>query len=81
MKQKKIQELAADISKLVRQMQPVIEKAEALGIFTNDRELLECPNCGMKMYLNTSQKYFAESLDRASAVSFCRWSLVNNESR
>jgi len=48
MKQKEIQALADDIGKLVRRMQPMIEKAEALGIFTNDRELLECPNCGLK---------------------------------
>ena len=48
MKQKKIQELAADIGKLVRRVQPVLKKAEALGIFLGDRELLECPNCGLK---------------------------------
>ena len=56
MKKKKIQELAADISKLVRHMQPVIEKAEALGIFTHDRELLECQNCGLKEDVRTSDQ-------------------------
>jgi len=48
MKQKNIREPAADIGRIVRRMQPVMDKAEALGIFTNDRELLECPNCGLK---------------------------------
>lgn len=47
-KQNKIQELAADIDKLVRRMQPVLEKAEELGIFTKDRNLLHCLNCGLK---------------------------------
>jgi hypothetical protein len=47
-KQNTIQSLAADIGKLVRRLQPVLKKAEALGIFLGDRELLECLNCGLK---------------------------------
>ncbi len=38
MKQKKVQALAADIGNLVRRMQPVIEKAEALGLFTHGQK-------------------------------------------
>lgn len=47
-KQNNYQTLVEDIGRLVRQMQPVLEKAEALGIFTHDRDLLECLNCGLK---------------------------------
>jgi len=31
----------------VRQLEQVKQQARALGIFTNDRELLECPSCGL----------------------------------
>ena len=48
MKKDNVQELAAEIGRVVQTMQPVIDKAEALGIFSGDRELLECPNCGLK---------------------------------
>ena len=32
---------------LARHLVDVKQRAEALGIFTDDRELLECPNCGL----------------------------------
>jgi len=32
---------------LSRQLEQVKAQARALGIFTDDRELLECPNCGL----------------------------------
>lgn len=32
---------------LVRQLEQLKRQARALGIFTNDRELLECPSCGL----------------------------------
>ncbi len=31
----------------VRQLEQVKRQARALGMFTDDRELLECPNCGL----------------------------------
>ena len=31
----------------VRQLAQAKQQARALGIFTDDRELLECPNCGL----------------------------------
>jgi hypothetical protein len=31
----------------VRQLEQAKQQARALGIFTNDRELLECPSCGL----------------------------------
>jgi hypothetical protein len=31
----------------VRQLEQAKQQARALGIFTDDRELLECPNCGL----------------------------------
>ena len=32
---------------VVRQLEQVKQRARALGIFTDDRELLECPKCGL----------------------------------
>lgn len=32
---------------LAQHLVDVKQRAEALGIFTDDRELLECPNCGL----------------------------------
>jgi len=35
------------LTTLTRQLKQVKAQARALGIFTDDRELLECPNCGL----------------------------------
>lgn len=35
------------LTELVRQLEQVKRQARALGIFTNDRELLACPACGL----------------------------------
>lgn len=39
--------LCAAIIPLVKQLAAVQKQAKALGLFTNDRELLECPHCGL----------------------------------
>ena len=31
----------------IRQLEQVKRQARSLGIFTNDRELMECPSCGL----------------------------------
>lgn len=36
-----------DLLELARQLAQVRQQASALGIFTGDRELLECPSCGL----------------------------------
>ena len=36
-----------DLIALARQLEQVKHQARALGIFTNDRELLECSSCGL----------------------------------
>ena len=35
------------LTALVRQLEQVQRQARALGMFTDDRELLECPSCGL----------------------------------
>jgi Zn finger protein HypA/HybF involved in hydrogenase expression len=40
--------LLAGLSDLARQLQHVKAEAAQLGIFTDDRELLECSKCGLK---------------------------------
>ena len=35
------------LTTLTRQLEQVKAQARTLGIFTDDRELLECPNCGL----------------------------------
>jgi len=39
--------LVDDLIPLVREIQRLKERARALGMFTDDRELLECPRCGL----------------------------------
>jgi rubredoxin len=36
-----------ELRALFRQLQKAQEKARSLGIFIDDRELLECPECGL----------------------------------
>lgn len=35
------------LTTLARRLEQVKAQVRALGIFTDDRELLECPNCGL----------------------------------
>ena len=37
----------AKLHELARQLSDMQKRAKALGVFTNDRELLECPRCGL----------------------------------
>ena len=36
-----------ELVELLRKLAKVKAQARAIGIFTDDRELLECPNCGL----------------------------------
>jgi len=36
-----------NLATVVRELEWVKNQAKALGIFTNDRELIECPSCGL----------------------------------
>ena len=42
-----MRELVKSVGRIVAQVRDVREQAEALGIFWADRELLECPSCGL----------------------------------
>jgi hypothetical protein len=37
-----------ELDELAEGLQSLKKQAQDLGIFTNDRELLECPKCGLK---------------------------------
>jgi len=39
--------LVDDLIPLVRDLERIKQQARALGMFTDDRELLECPRCGL----------------------------------
>ena len=49
MKSKKSQDskLISNIRPIARELMRIKKQAEALGIFTNDRELLECTGCDL----------------------------------
>ena len=79
MTQKRIQELTEEIGKLVRRMQPLIEKAEALGIFTGDRELLECSNCGLKEDVLTTGQLITYRGDAVRPDSGLRFIEMDND--
>ena len=54
--------VAGDLAELCRQLEQVKQRAEALGIFTDDRELLECPNCGLRE-ASVVRKFFTTAAD------------------
>jgi len=41
-------ELLKEIKPVAEQLQTLQEQAERLGVFTGDRELLECAECGLE---------------------------------
>ncbi len=41
------QKLAGNIARLAEELTHIKKQAVQLGMFTNDRELLECPKCGL----------------------------------
>ena len=47
-KRNDISSLVSKIRPLVRELIRLKKKAEALGLFTDDRELLECSGCDLK---------------------------------
>jgi len=44
---KQFDDLLHNISKLANDLSTAQRQAEALGVFTSERELLECPDCGL----------------------------------
>lgn len=44
---KRGQALSGNVARLAQELSRVKEQAAKLGVFTNDRELLECPKCGL----------------------------------
>lgn len=46
-KQNKVSHLTSDLLPLVRELSRVKKQAESLGLFTHDRELLECSECDL----------------------------------
>ncbi|NUM50925.1 MAG: hypothetical protein HUU48_07385 [Flavobacteriales bacterium] len=52
------------IVKLASEIQKIQKQAKALGIFINDRELIECQNCGLLEDVQSNGKlitYFKEN--------------------
>ena len=43
----RVENLTNAISSLIAQFGDIHQKTKELGIFTNDRELLQCPRCGL----------------------------------
>lgn len=65
--------LAADIGKLIRAFAPIVREAEALGIFTDARELLECTCCGLKENVLISGRlitYRGEDVEKDTGLRF-----------
>lgn len=47
-----------ELRSLWRRLAALQGRAEALGIFTADRELLECPGCGLKEDVDATGRLF-----------------------
>ena len=39
--------LKSELRRLAEELESLKRRAKALGVFTNDRELLDCPHCGL----------------------------------
>ncbi len=62
-----------DLRQLVAEAAALEAKARALGLFANDRELLECPSCGLMENIACGGRLFTcrpESLDDATGLRF-----------
>jgi len=58
-------DLVAGISSLARQFRDAEQRARELGIFTNDRELLQCSGCGLSEDVAFDGRLFTyQSADR-----------------
>ena len=65
--------LSAGLSELVRRLQRVKAEAQRLGVFTDDRELLECSNCGLKEDVDIHGflfTYFGDSIGKDAGLRF-----------
>jgi predicted RNA-binding Zn-ribbon protein involved in translation (DUF1610 family) len=64
-----------ELVELSRKLAKVKAQARALGIFTDDRELLECPNCGLLEDMTAKGllvTYLKDSVDlRDCGLRFC----------
>lgn len=47
-----------ELRSLGRRLVALQRRAEALGIFTDDRELLQCPDCGLKEDVDATGRLF-----------------------
>ena len=47
MKQKKPSIIPSELAQLAKRLQEVHHRAEAAGLFIEDRDLLQCPRCGL----------------------------------
>lgn len=52
---------------LAQQLKAAQEKAAALGLFINDRELLTCPKCGLKEDILISGQLITHERDQPDA--------------
>jgi hypothetical protein len=62
-----------DLYKLAAELQALKKQAKALGMFTNDREFLECPSCGLKesvTFENTLYTYRDDAFDVDTGLRF-----------
>ncbi|MDD2734994.1 MAG: hypothetical protein PHF56_13715 [Desulfuromonadaceae bacterium] len=61
------------LHKLANRLQALKKQAKALGMFINDREFLECPNCVLKESLaseNTLYTYRYVAIDDDTGLHF-----------
>lgn len=62
-----------DLCKLAASLQALKKEARAFGIFTDDREYLECPGCGLKesvTFEGTLYTYRDDAIDVDTGLRF-----------
>jgi rubredoxin len=69
--------LHSDIRKLARQITTLRKRAAALGLFTEERDLLRCPKCGLQEDVDCTGRLLTYSKGRKANDTGLRFRLVN----
>jgi rubredoxin len=70
--------LHSDIRKLAKQIATLRKRAAALGLFTDDRELLRCPQCGLQEDVEITGRLITYSKSRKPRDTGLRFKRLDN---
>ena len=69
--------MQSDVRKLAKQIVTLRKRAAALGVFTDDRDLLLCPNCGLQEDVDCSGRLMTYDKGRKPKDTGLRFRRLN----